>query len=1197
MKSLVAFTGAVLVTCLLAVEPARAQTTSGQISGRVLDQNEQPIPQADVTLTNQLTRERREEKTDASGEFVFASVQPGTFQVSVAAPGFKTLTKQDVVLTASERLSAGTFRMQIGAVTQSVTVTAEVTPVQTESGERSALLDDKQMAALLDPARNFMNLTRILPGVVASNKVGQDQLGIYGIDTVNGVRSEYSSVTVDGVYANTNARGIDRVETPLNTDAIAEVKILSNNYQAEYGGTSGTPINTVTKSGTHDFHGTVYYYNRNEAYNANDFFHARAFNTDANGNPVELPKDRSRFNTIGYNVGGPVLLPHTDFNRNRDKLFFFFSQEIWPTTHPGDNNPFQLTVPTALERRGDFSQSLTNHGAKVTLTDPKNCGPSQNLNCLLDSTHISPNFINPDTQKLLNLLPLANTGRGTQGCGSCNFQVATTEENPVNQKVLRIDYNISQKWRAYFRGVDMSVKSKGNDAAFNPMIYLSNFPVEYHNSAPNVAVNLTYLASPTLINELNIGWASWSEDQIFPNGPGELAAVQKNALGINLPQFRPQLNPLGLIPALTFGTTNIENAPSIGFVGTKSSGAPNDPGRFPIHSQSSSYGLSDGLTKIWRGHISKGGIYVHIDRYPQLHVAGNFAGNYDFSVNSQNTLDSGNPYANALLGNFLKYQESTAAPDSDPFTHVLDWYVQDNWKIVKSFTLDYGVRFSWDWPQTLHTGANFVPALYDATQKPVLYQPTKVGSTKMGIDPRNGTLVDAQLIGAVVPGSGNPFSGLVPITNTNVIRGQGVLVAPRLGFSWDIFGDGKTALRGGTGIYYNSRAPSAQTGVLATNPPVQENPTHPPGGISQLFSIGDTGVIFPTSLSGSLQENGKRPVFYNSSLGIQRRLGFQTVLDVAYVGTLGRHLGQTVDLNGLPPGTRFLSSSQDPTQPSSPLPDNFLRRYIGLGSMPFTEFAGTSNYNALQVSVTRRFTAGLSFGANYTWSKALDFTDSSTGSVAAFAPRRAYNYGLASFDRDHTLKVNWLWNVPRASRLWNTTIIRAILDDWQLSGIASFVRGAPMGITLKTSVNKGDLTGGSDAARVLLVGNPVLSPGDRTLDRYFNTSVVTQPPLNTVGSNGQYSNFVGNAGKVVFRGPGINNWDVALFKKVPIKEKVSLQLRTEFYNLFNHPSFNAVNTTAQFDNTGKLVTKDSLFGHLTGDLGPRQIQLAARISF
>lgn len=788
-------------------------------------------------------------------------------------------------------------------------------------------------------------------------------------------------------------------------------------------------------------------------------------------------------------------------------------------------------------------------------------------------------------QKLLGVLPLPTPGY-VDVTGKTNFISPQTEHNPVNQQVLRVDYNISDKWHTYFRGVDMSVKSQGQGAAFAPMVYLSNFPVDYDNRSPNVAVNLTYIASPTLINELNLGWASWSEDQVLPDGQSELATVQKGALGIGLGQFRPELNPLGLIPAITFGGGNLSNLPSYGFSINQ--------GRFPIHSQSSSYGLSDGLTKVWQAHTSKAGIYAHIDRYVQLHVGGNFAGLYNFTVNAQNPLDTGNTYANELLGNFLQYSESTSTPDSDPFTRILDWYVQDNWKIRKNLTLDYGVRFTWDMPQTLHAGANFVPGLYDPTQKPVLYQPAKVGGKNVVVDPRNGTQVSPLFVGAVVPGSGNPFDGLTPITDSNPMEGQALLAAPRVGFAWDVFGDGKTAIRGGSGIFYNSRPPSAQAGALATNAPIQKTPAHPFGSVTQLFSTPDNSLIFPSNLNGSLQTDGKRPVFYNSSLGIQRTIGFQTVLDVAYVGTLGRHLGQGIDLNALPPGTRFLATSQDPTT-GKPLADNFLRRYLGLGSIPFTEFEGTSNYNALQVSLTRRFTRGLSFGGNYTWSKALDYGDTTGSAVANFAPLHTYNYGLAGFDRDHTVKINWLWSIPRASSLWDNTVIRAVFDDWQLSGIASFVRGAPKGLSISTAGGI-DLTGGTDGARVLLTGNPVLPSGDRSVLHYFNTSVVQQPSVNTVGSNGQYSNFVGNAGKVVFRGPGTNNWDVALFKNIHVKERVTLQLRGEFYNLFNHPSFNNVDTTAKFDATGHLVANSTL-GQLTSDQGPRQIQLAGRISF
>jgi hypothetical protein len=280
-----------------------------------------------------------------------------------------------------------------------------------------------------------------------------------------------------------------------------------------------------------------------------------------------------------------------------------------------------------------------------------------------------------------------------------------------------------------------------------------------------------------------------------------------------------------------------------------------------------------------------------------------------------------------------------------------------------------------------------------------------------------------------------------------------------------------------------------------------------------------------------------------------------------------------------------------------------LRPYTGLGSIPFIEFGGGSNYNSLQVSFTRRFTQGFSIGANYVWSKALDYTDTTTAScftncasagLPSFAPRHAYSYGLAGYDRDHSAVINFLWNIPKASSLMDNIIIRTAFDNWQLSGIVSYIRGAPQGIILDTGGV--DLTGGTDEPRALITGNAVLPHGQRNVLQYFNTGAVSLPPVNTVGSNGQYSNFVGNAGKVVFRGPGTDNYNVSLFKNIIIKERVTLQLRGEFYNLFNHPSFSSVDNTAVFTTEG--LQTNGTFGEINGDnFGPRQVQLAGRISF
>jgi hypothetical protein len=394
--------------------------------------------------------------------------------------------------------------------------------------------------------------------------------------------------------------------------------------------------------------------------------------------------------------------------------------------------------------------------------------------------------------------------------------------------------------------------------------------------------------------------------------------------------------------------------------------------------------------------------------------------------------------------------------------------------------------------------------------------------------------------------------------------------------------------------------------MLTTNPPNQENPIHPFGTVSQLFSSPDNSVIFPSNLNGAVQSNGQWPVFYNYSLGVQHAVGFSSVLDIAYVGNLGRHLGQSYDRNALAPGARFMAANQDPSAPGKPLSDNFLRPYTGLGSIPFIEFGGGSNYNSLQISFTRRFTQGFSVGANYVWSKALDYTDATTSTcftacasgtapgLPTFAPRHAYNYGLAGYDRDHSAVINFLWNVPKASSLMDNVIVRNMFDNWQLSGIISYVRGVPQGIILDTGGV--DLTGGSDGPRALITGNPVLPHGNRSVLQYFNTSAVSLPAVNTPGSNGQYSNFVGNAGKVIFRAPGTDNYNVSLFKNIIIKERVTLQLRGEFYNLFNHPSFSGVDNTAVFTTQGQQT--NGTFGQVNADnFGPRQVQLAGRISF
>lgn len=318
-----------------------AQTSSGTINGHVVDATGGVIVGADVELINEQTGVVVRTKVLPSGDFVFADVQPGTYAVTVKMRAYKELRKQGLRLSSAERLSAGTIVLEVGAVTESVNVTAANTAVQTSSAEVSGLLDDKQLNNLLSVGRDFMGMVRTIPGVVGGG--GSSSLGTSGTPNINGGRNVMNSTNVDGVSG--SPRGGDKIDTNVNLDAIQEVKVLTSNYQAEYGaGSSGPVINVVTKGGTSQFHGTAYYYGRNEAFNANDWF----------SNNTGVGRPRYRYNTIGGNIGGPVYWPGR-FNVNRNKLFFFYSQEYWPSKQPYGLKKYW--VPTALERTGDFSQT------------------------------------------------------------------------------------------------------------------------------------------------------------------------------------------------------------------------------------------------------------------------------------------------------------------------------------------------------------------------------------------------------------------------------------------------------------------------------------------------------------------------------------------------------------------------------------------------------------------------------------------------------------------------------------------------------------------------------------------------------------------------------------------------------------------------------------------------------------------------
>jgi hypothetical protein len=1146
----------VLVYCC---QSTQAQGLTGQISGTLNDSNGSVVPNAKVDVINQKTGQTRTVNSDSEGNFVITQLLPGSYALVVTANGFKKLEQQGIVLTANERIDVHKITLEVGGVTESVNVIADTTYVKTESAERAGLIDEQQIQSVALKGRDYMGLVRLLPGVVdTANREAPGWNNLVGV-TVNGSRGGTLNLTLDGVSSLDTGSQLGPYLAP-GLDAISEVKVLLSNYQAEYGRSSGGTINVVIKNGTRDFHGGGFYFKRHEQFNANEFFN----------NARNVPKARYRFNYWGGNIGGPVIIPGTDFNKSRDKLFFFWSQEYLPRRYPTRQGT--LTYPTQLERNGDFSKSFDTGGRLIVIRDPVTGQP-------FPGNVIPANRVDANGQKLLNVFPLPNFVEPTNNYNNV-FQ--STVDQPRREEILRVDWNISQKTTFYARGIQNYEAFKGD---FN-FVLASNvwpqFPIAFQIKSKGLVSTLIHTFSSTLTNELTFG-VNRAVQLVDPLNQEGIDRNDRVKLGMTLPQFYPASNPLNLVPNATFG--GISSAPQL-----------NIEQRFPFFGTNNIWNYSDNLSKIWGAHNLKAGFYLEYTTRNAARAAA-FNGTFSFDRNTNNPLDTNHPFANALLGVVNTYTEADRKLDGHARYKNIEWFVQDTWKATKRLTLDYGLRFYWIQP-TLSAGdklAYFDPNLYDAAKQPVLMTPHCLtanpcsGRNRVARNPVTGQMLPSVKIGTFADGTGTPFQGM-SVVEESVLNSPGINIGPRLGFAYDVFGNGKTALRGGVGIFYD-RLNDDQVLQLIELPP---NVITATANFTTIEDLLETSLsVSPAGVFG-IERDYDSPAVYNYSLGVQQNIGFKTVLDVAYVGSLARHLLQRRSINSVAYGQRFRPESIDPTVAggATPLPDNFLRPYKGYGDINYIEFASNSNYHALQVQANRRFSSSLSFGLSYTWSKAMNLVDGNNNNINPFINPRIRNYGKAGFDRTHNLTINYVYNLPGLSKYWDNGFTRQVLDGWELSGITSFISGSPLGIGY-TTVQGTDLVGGSGGgldSRVVLTGDPNLPKSDRTFSRYFNTSVVRPPTKADFG--------IGNAPKDPIRGPGINNWDISVFKSFRLARdgSVRLQYRLEMYNAFNHTQFLAVDTTARFDlTTGAQV--NPLFGSVTAARDARRIVMGLKLNF
>jgi hypothetical protein len=1189
--------------------PANAQTITGSISGAVADSTGGLIPSANVTLVSEKTGQTRTAATNGEGRFNFAALQPGTYSLKIEQQGFQAFEQRNIILSANENLALGDLKLQPGQVSETVSILSEGAVIQRESSDLTARLTADQINLISTKGRDITSLLRLLPGTSNNDDIEGAGDG-FGTDlpNISGQRGRSTVPTIDGLFAG-EPSGSNKLSMTINQDAVAEVKVLRNNYGAEFGNNGGAIINIVSKGGGQQYAGSVYYFLRNESLNATPFFN----------NKQRLRKPLYRHLYPGGNFSGPLPLPRFGEGGKfwlKDKAFFFFAYEKPHQITP--NDPRFVTVPTALERAGDFSQSINSTNAKVFVRDPSlpgNCTAADTSGCFRDPTRATPgnplglNIIpvarfNASGLALLNYFPLPNTLGGSGGA-AFNYVAQSPTDVPKRSMVLRFDVRPTNNDTIYWKYQWWTSDNLGTGTSGWPGNDNNRWGINSHYlyKDDGWSANWTRVINANVVNEFNFGMRHDSEG--FIPGDGEIEGLQRAVLNYTAPQLFPQNNRLGTIPRVTNwggvrgptnGVANINWLDRWGEVG-------ND------YIKPS---FANNLTVTKGDHSLKFGVYYERLKNGEA-PGGQWSGVFNFAGNDSNfTAALGNTsyaYANALIGNFRNYQESTARPFTNLRLTQVQWYAADQWKLNRKLTVNYGMRFGYHSPfqQIDGQGSNFVPALFNPAQAVALYTSacavaftppaTCPAAQRRARNPITGELIplvgaNAGLVGAIVPGSGNPNNGLAlgidPSTTPGFRNTTPIDFEPRLGFAWDVTGQGKSVIRVHAGIYHAPRVGGGTTGGnLVNNQPANRAFSIDFGNINNLASLTGTAITRPSAIN-AVEEESHTPSIYNFTFGLQQDIGFKTIMEVSYVGSFARHLGQRININGVPDGARLGTNNIDPVT-GQRIGNDFLRPFRGYADINLVTWAGTSNYNSLQVQIERRYATGLLYGVAYTYSKSFDYANDDSSDVLFGRPYKDFNYATSDFDQTHILTVNYIYDIPSLGRKLNNGFAKAIFNNWQLSGTTSYASGKPKNITVTYNGGVTDITGGQDNARANTICDPMrnISGADPTGTPYVvNVNCFARPT--TLGD-------IGNTPRNSLRMPSIFNSDVALFKNIPLGETRSLQLRWEVYNVFNHTNFRDIDAGLVFDVNGRQT--NTRFGAPIAARTPRVMQAGIKFSF
>jgi len=1196
--------GWLLAICLCVSLPVSAQKVTGTIRGTVTDPSGAVVSGADVTVTDPANGDSRSVKSNGQGDYVFSDLPASTYDLTVKGTGFKEYVSHGVQLFVSSTATMN-VQMTMGGATEQVVVESNSVQVETSSGAVGNVIEGNEVRELPLNGRSFAQLTQLMPGVSPASNFDSKHKGLEaGVDfSVNGNNTTGNLFLVDGV--NNNDVGSNRtIVIYPSIDSIQEFKLLRNSYGAEYGQAMGAIINITTKSGTNQLHGGAYYFGRNDALNATDYFN------NLNG----IKKDKLRRNDYGYDIGGPI---------KKDKLFFFWSEE-WNKELRGAAR--SARVPTAAERGDPANGVLPNFSNLRTDTNGNLCENKPNQPDSALNGHISPTG-----QLLVSLFPLPTVNGPAQGCQNWAVSLAS----PINwrEEAVRADYNLSKTWKL----MGKYTQDHWNQPSPSTLGYWGddNYPSvdpSWVQPGYEASIRLTKLIGSSAVNDFQV---SYTANRITVTAvedashKGIIAAIN-NSYSTYFPTADKFLGKNVGYPVFWGGLGNGAGDQNLWNMG-------------PWHNNQELYTAKDDFSKVAGAHSFKVGFLAGNNKKNELSGGSSAEAPNYWGVASGDTT---NGTFNAL---YDQTKWGFSEPATNPFAHTrwhdYELYAGDTWKLRRNITLEYGLR--WSFLRNPFSSKNTI-----SSWQPNAFQPA------LGAVACNGVLQ--------VPGT-NPcgalgFGGAVVGPNRSLKKNNNREIAPRLGIAWDPKGDGKMAIRGGFGMFYQRERISNYL-YLTGNAPFSLSV----GGSRALAGVVPVGSLTSSaSPSWGLDPSDKQPFTTQYNITVEREIARGSKLEIAYVGNRGSNILSYKDANAVLPANR-LDYAQTKIGK-----DRFADSPLcGTGTQPgcfgqinYGQWSGHSNYNSLQ-ALFRTHVKALDAQFAYTWSKSLATTDlTNSGNLANTTTitdptNQNMDYGPTSINRPHIFVSNISYNFSELKG--QNAVLRTVAGGWQMGAIMQYGSGPSQSIfglnasgsnglisnTVQTSPSPGDLqgTGYSTNQKPNRLLQDCRSHGGAKY-QWYNPNAFTL--------DGYQLGTFGNSGVGSCSGPGIANTDFSVFKNFKITERVGMQFRMEFFNVFNKVQFradqnnfqlansatscNSVNTgilqtqdpvtkaingtysTACFGrtpgtvayvtqsfadpnatgvNVGRTIGVDSngSFGRLTKDRGPREIQYALKFTF